>query len=324
MGHLTSGPLDAGGALEVRHVAGAPVHVLGVTLRAPDASALPGWRPDEHTALLLPRTSAEGALASVEARYFNPSGDRITAYLDIWDERAGSHYGWYGVELGRSAGLQRLTLQLDTRSGALAATLDDRPLVVGQQFLGLSDGMYTARLGVQSGGRSLAEPVPLFLMQVKGGVPQRIDAFGPRLLHAALWNPSQPTNLRLGTAVALAGYDLPLVARPGQALPLTLFWQVGGAVGDELSVLVHLRGPDGATLLTADGPPAGGSRPTSSWQPGDRIRDDRALALPADLPPGRYTVAVGMYRWPSLEHLPATIAGARLPDDVLLIPLEVR
>lgn len=324
VGRFTSAPLDARGALDVQHVAGSAVYLRGLTLHEPAAIVQRGWRANAQSALLLPRTSATGSLAIVDARYLNPSGARATAYLDIWDERAGAHYGWYGVELGPNTAPQRLELRLDTRSGVLAATLDGQALVAGQQFVGLADGSYTARLGVQVGQRILAEPAPLFLMEIKGGAPQPIDAFRPRLIQAALWNPTQPANLRLGQAISLAGYDLPLTARAGQSLPLTLFWQAGGSVGEELSVLVHLRGPDGATLLTADGPPAAGTRPTSTWQVGDHIRDDRAIALPPTLAPGRYTLVVGMYRWPSLERLPAIVAGVRLPNDVLLISLDVR
>ena len=324
VGRFTSVPLDVDGALAVRNLGGATVYLRGVTLNAPGVASKPGWLPDTQTALLLPSTGATHGLANVDVRYINPTGNRVTVYLDIWDERAGAHFGWYGVELGPNASPQRLGLQLDTRTGAFTATLDGQGVVAGQQFVGLADGAYTARLGVLVGRRALAEPVPLFLLNIKGGAPQPIDAFGPRLLQAALWNPAQPTNLHLGATISLAGYDVSPVARAGQPLPLTLFWQANGDAGEELSALVHLRGPDGATLLTADGPPAGGARPTSTWRAGDRIRDERMLPLPTTLVPGRYTLAIGMYRWPSLERLPATALDGRLPDDVLLIPIEVR
>lgn len=41
-------------------------------------------------------------------------------------------------------------------------------------------------------------------------------------------------------------------------------------------------------------PPLDGSRPSSSWQPGELIRDDQDLPIPAETPPGRYRLVVGM------------------------------
>ncbi|MCB8990961.1 MAG: hypothetical protein H6665_10100, partial [Ardenticatenaceae bacterium] len=53
---------------------------------------------------------------------------------------------------------------------------------------------------------------------------------------------------------------------------------------------------------------------TSTWQPGDVVRDPLTIALPPDLPSGSYTVQAGMY----LRE-----TGARLPtadgDSVLLL-----
>jgi hypothetical protein len=45
-----------------------------------------------------------------------------------------------------------------------------------------------------------------------------------------------------------------------------------------------------------DGPPLNGYLPTSTWLPGKPARDDRSIPLPRDLPPGRYTLLLGLYR----------------------------
>ena len=55
----------------------------------------------------------------------------------------------------------------------------------------------------------------------------------------------------------------------------------------------------------SDDRPGGGSLPTTRWQPGWRILDEYQIALPADLPPGQYTLETGFYR----------ADGARLPAD---------
>jgi len=51
-------------------------------------------------------------------------------------------------------------------------------------------------------------------------------------------------------------------------------------------------------LAQFDRPPLDGYPPagrTTTWIVGDPVHDERALALPADLPPGRYTLLLGVY-----------------------------
>ena len=55
-----------------------------------------------------------------------------------------------------------------------------------------------------------------------------------------------------------------------------------------------------------DGYPRGGERPTSTWQPGERLTDGRVIVLPPDLPEGEYRLLVGLYDWQD---------GVRLPLD---------
>jgi hypothetical protein len=53
--------------------------------------------------------------------------------------------------------------------------------------------------------------------------------------------------------------------------------------------------------------------PTPRWQAGWQILDEYQLALPADLAPGSYQLAVGLYQ-PTGEQLPATPGGLPLGD----------
>jgi len=94
-------------------------------------------------------------------------------------------------------------------------------------------------------------------------------------------------------------------------------------VPDERSVLVHLIDSNNAIATQADGAPANGTRPTSQWRAGDIIIDSHVIALPADLPPGEYSLVFGMYHWPSLERLALSIGGTRQADDVARIPIDV-
>jgi hypothetical protein len=49
--------------------------------------------------------------------------------------------------------------------------------------------------------------------------------------------------------------------------------------------------------------------PTSRWQPDEIVIDRADLVLPA-LPPGTYTIRLGLYRMETLERLPLVKPGA--------------
>jgi hypothetical protein len=126
----------------------------------------------------------------------------------------------------------------------------------------------------------------------------------------------RPVTATLGGELALLGSNLPATAPPGASLGLTLYWQAHATPPTSYSTLVHLLDGAGNVVAQADGPPAGGSRPTTSWRPGEVIPDTRRLDLPADLPPGDYTVLAGLYDAgdSAYPRLPATVDGARRED----------
>ena len=68
--------------------------------------------------------------------------------------------------------------------------------------------------------------------------------------------------------------------------------------------------------------------PTSLWIPGETLVETVALTLPADLPPGDYTLALGLYDENSMERLPVTgapDAPQGLPhNQITLGPVQVR
>jgi hypothetical protein len=127
-------------------------------------------------------------------------------------------------------------------------------------------------------------------------------------------------SVELSDGIAFRGYELDrTTAVPGGRLAITLFWQATGTPSADYTVFVHLLGPDGALLATADGPPVGGDYPTGMWRPGDRVADEHVLAVPAGLPAGAYALAVGMYEPATLVRL-ARLDGA---GDAITWPLEL-
>lgn len=119
--------------------------------------------------------------------------------------------------------------------------------------------------------------------------------------------PQVTLDVTVGDGIRLAGYDVqPDVLRPGDILYLQLYWQVEAAPSAEWTVFTHLLDPQtpGAPPLAGkDSPPGGGSLPTTRWRAGWQILDEYQIALPADLPPGAYELAAGLYTAAG-EHLP--------------------
>ena len=129
-------------------------------------------------------------------------------------------------------------------------------------------------------------------------------------------DPQHLVDAPLGDGIRLLGYDtIPSAPQPGDILVVRLHWQVDARPSGDWTTYNHLLGPpkaDGSSLWAGyDSPPGGGSLPTSRWQPGWRIVDEYPISLPADLPPGPYTLEVGLYQ----------PTGARLPVDGSGIPL---
>ncbi len=128
----------------------------------------------------------------------------------------------------------------------------------------------------------------------------------------------------LGERILLEGINLPRRDfAPGEIVPLTLFWRAAESPDERLKVFVHLLDGSGALVAQNDAEPVGNFRPTDSWQPGEQLVDRYGVLLPRDLPPGDYTLRVGMYRF-SGERLPVTQVGQPAGDAVNLGILTAR
>ncbi|MGB3716251.1 MAG: DUF2079 domain-containing protein [Candidatus Promineifilaceae bacterium] len=80
----------------------------------------------------------------------------------------------------------------------------------------------------------------------------------------------------------------PLAVSPGQLVRVTLYWEALAAPNAERTVSVRIEDTSGALVGQHDMLPVDGSRPTSWWQPGWRIRDVYYLTIEpnASLGPG--------------------------------------
>ncbi|MGH2469366.1 MAG: glycosyltransferase family 39 protein, partial [Chloroflexota bacterium] len=117
-----------------------------------------------------------------------------------------------------------------------------------------------------------------------------------------------------GGSIGLAAvHGLPAgpVAR-GSALHLTLVWRSLAPVAKAYTIFLHADNTGRPVRLQHDGPPCGGTFPTSTWRPGDEVFDPHTLAIPAGAVPGRYVLTTGLYAQPGPVNLPLT--GSRATE----------
>jgi hypothetical protein len=60
-------------------------------------------------------------------------------------------------------------------------------------------------------------------------------------------------------------------------------------------VFTHLLDGTSQVVAQRDAEPADNLRPTTSWKPGEQIEDNYGITVPPNLPPGSYTLEIGMY-----------------------------
>jgi hypothetical protein len=111
--------------------------------------------------------------------------------------------------------------------------------------------------------------------------------------------------------------------RVGEIWPLTLYW-IGrsDSITENWFLFLHLTNQAGEIVAQSDGPPVNGVRLTTSWRNGELIRDERALWLPPDLPPGDYTLYAGWYHPDTGQRVPLADGGERLPVTMLQLAGE--
>jgi hypothetical protein len=123
--------------------------------------------------------------------------------------------------------------------------------------------------------------------------------------------------------VRLNGYGYTEETRTGGELLITLEWESLRPVMENYQIFVHLLDEAGTRVAQRDGQPVLWLRPTSTWQPGERILDRYGMLLPSDLMPGQYRIAVGIYDPQSGERQPVSAGpGAAVELGTIYIGTE--
>jgi hypothetical protein len=129
--------------------------------------------------------------------------------------------------------------------------------------------------------------------------------------------PQCSTELRMGDWLWLVGYSPggPFEVHPGHALAFSLFWRAEHQVEQDYVVFAQLLDAEGRLCAQVDRPPVAGFRPTHTWEPSEPVRDNYGLAVPWNLPPGRYQLIAGLYLPSTMERLPVTTADGSYVGD---------
>ncbi|RMH01573.1 MAG: hypothetical protein D6706_01630 [Chloroflexi bacterium] len=127
-----------------------------------------------------------------------------------------------------------------------------------------------------------------------------------------------------GQQIALLGFDISsLQATPGEKLSLTLYWKALKPLDINFQVFVHVLAQDGRLVAQSDklNP---GEFPTRRWPLDKYVPDQHIIELPAELPPGTYTVATGLWVQSEGWRLPLVNEnGDQIGDNVSLFTLTV-
>jgi hypothetical protein len=109
-------------------------------------------------------------------------------------------------------------------------------------------------------------------------------------------HPQYPLSVEFAGVGTLVGYDLPdRDYRPGEIVPLTLYWHSKGSISTAYTVFVHLLDARSKVVGQRDEPPVHGSRPTTSWVSEEYVTDEHDVPVDSHLTPGTYQVEVGLY-----------------------------
>ncbi|MGI8914919.1 MAG: hypothetical protein ACR2JY_14240, partial [Chloroflexota bacterium] len=179
----------------------------------------------------------------------------------------------------------------------------------------LPPGLYTLRLGSAPPGDtadfSLRNARLVRLLPVDGTLQ-----LGPLVITTAGAPPAKavaPVADWPGQAT-IGDVHLPASVRAGTAFTPIWTWQAPAhPSGARLTEIIHLDDAAGHVLAAADTEPASGVYPTPFWLPNEAVLDHPSVRLPADMPPGRYMVHLGLRN--GSQAIPAQDAAGHVLGD---------
>lgn len=142
---------------------------------------------------------------------------------------------------------------------------------------------------------------------VSGGAANQIVLQRVQVLRTTPLDPSTYRALGnpvFGGEITCVGYRVSASRlQPGQTLEFTLIWRANRPVAHDYTVFTHLIDARQNQAAGDDSMPRNGQFPTSTWPVGEEVVDPHPIALPANIPPGQYHLAFGIYDAKTLKRL---------------------
>ncbi len=150
----------------------------------------------------------------------------------------------------------------------------------------------------------------------------QVQVVAPAAGWAALPLPlmAYPAGVSVGDDMRLLGFDAPrLAGRPGDELPVILYWQADGD-GSQAGPLVLQLAEDGGRVVAEQSATLSGGG--AGLQAGQVVRDPQSLVLPGGLQPGVYNLLLGR-RAPDGSWLPVRRGPVSLGQTYPLATVNV-
>lgn len=132
------------------------------------------------------------------------------------------------------------------------------------------------------------------------------DKRAPQIAH--------PLDVTFGGVIALEGYQF----SPNAPSQVTLYWRRLSAEAVDYKMTLRLLDAEGGIVVQHDDRPYHGFFPTNAWPVGVLLPESVALPSVDALPPGEYSLVVGLYASDTLELLPVEGAAGVNHNLVLL------
>jgi arylsulfatase A-like enzyme len=133
--------------------------------------------------------------------------------------------------------------------------------------------------------------------------------------------PAHPLDASIGPHLRVMGFDLPTpTVRRGDSAELVTHFKLAGKLEPGWRLFFHMDGPGGFRNL--DHIPVEGVYPMERWRPGQHIRDRLHITFTQAMPPGAYTVYVGLFKGGARQPVsPASVSDGH--DRVRLATIVV-
>jgi 4-amino-4-deoxy-L-arabinose transferase-like glycosyltransferase len=106
-----------------------------------------------------------------------------------------------------------------------------------------------------------------------------------------------PIRINFDNQIELVGYEMTdLSPAAGDTTELTLYWRGLATIEQDYKIFANILDPSTLTKYAAsDGMPVNWGAPTTTWTPGEIIKDIHTLTIDPNAPPGIYETEIGWY-----------------------------